>query len=303
MSDFVHATAREDFNKVRTQEKISRIIHALTPQNHELLSFSEVKDVLRPSGETYKGLQTVAVDRIIGSEGRYRDFNKSFLPRRDSLRGRWQSIDRAHLQEVTLPPIRLYEIGGVYFVRDGNHRVSVAKAQGVEYIDAEVVSLATELALDPRMTRADLKGAVICYEKNVFYRRTDWPRLIPRYDLIFTEIGRYDEVLHHIEGHKYFLNQHFSEELAFQQAMVSWFNNVFKPIVDVISYERILARFPGRTAADLYMWIVKHWDELKKQYGEDYPVREAARDFSARYGTSIWRRIKALLTGGDTQQR
>jgi hypothetical protein len=70
---------------------------------------------------------------------------------------------------------------------------------------------------------------------------------------------------------------------------------VFKPIVDVIAYERILARFPGRTAADLYMWIVKHWDELKKQYGESYPVQQAARDFSTRYGKSMWRRVREWL--------
>ncbi|MFO8063125.1 MAG: transcriptional regulator [Spirochaetota bacterium] len=291
MGDFVQVTARDDFNKARTQAKISRLINALTPQNQELLSLRDVTDVVRPHSETYKGLQAVDVRRIVGSEGRYNDFNKGFLPRRETLRGRWQSIDRAHLQQVNLPVIRLYEIGGVYFVRDGNHRVSVARAQGVMSIDAEVVSLGTEIKLDPEMTKADLKNAVINYEKERFYERTQWPQVIPRYDLVFTEVGRYDVVLQHVEGHKYFLNQHYSEELSFQQALQSWFNNVFKPIVDVIAYERILARFPGRTAADLYMWIVKHWDELKKQYGEDYPVQEAARDFSSRFGKSLWRRV------------
>jgi hypothetical protein len=291
MGDFTHVTAREDFNKARAHEKLGRIINALTPQNQELLSLREVTDVVRPKSETYRGLQTVDISRIVGSEGRYRDFNKGFLPRRDSLRGRWQSIDRAHLQQVNLPPIRLYEIGGVYFVRDGNHRVSVARAQGVLSIDAEVVSLGTEIKLDPKMTKADLKKAVINYEKERFYEKTDWPRVVPNYDLVFTEVGRYDEVLHHIEGHKYYLNQRYPEELSFRQALFSWFNNVFKPIVDVIAYERILLRFPGRTAADLYMWIVKHWDELKKQYGEDYPMQEAARDFSSRYGKSIWKQL------------
>ena len=291
MGDFVQVTAREDFNKARTYAKISRIIHTLSPQNQELLSLRDVTEVVRPHSETYKGMQAVDVQRIVGSEGRYNDFNKSFLPRRDTLRGRWQSIDRAHLQQVNLPAIRLYEIGGVYFVRDGNHRVSVARAQGVMSIDAEVVSLGTEIKLDPKMTKTDLKKAVINYEKEGFYERTQWPQVIPHYDLVFTEVGRYDEVLHHVEGHKYFLNQNYSSELSFQEALRSWFNNVFKPIVDVIAYERILARFPGRTAADLYMWIVKHWDELKKQYGEDYPVQQAARDFSSRFGKSIWRRI------------
>jgi hypothetical protein len=303
MGDFIHVTAREDFNKARMQEKISRIINALSPQNHELLSLSDVKDVVRPKSETYRGLQTVDVTHIVGSEGRYRDFNKGFLPRRDALRGRWQSIDRAHLQQVNLPPIRLYEIGGVYFVRDGNHRVSVARAQGVMAIDAEVVSLGTEIKLDPKMTKADLKKAVINYEKEEFYRQTGWPQIIPHYDLVFTEIGRYDELLQHVEGHKYFLNQRFSGELSFRDALQSWFNNVFKPIVDVIAYERILARFPGRTAADLYMWIVKHWDELKRECGEDYPVQQAARDFSSRYGKGLWRRLREWVSRRRARRR
>ncbi|NBB90842.1 MAG: transcriptional regulator [Spirochaetes bacterium] len=303
MGDFIHVTAREDFNKARMREKISRIIHSLSPQNHELLSLRDVKEVVRPKSETYRGLQTVDVTHIVGSEGRYRDFNKGFLPRRDALRGRWQSIDRAHLQQVNLPPIRLYEVGGVYFVRDGNHRVSVARAQGVMAIDAEVVSLGTEIRLDPKMAKADLKTAVINYEKEEFYRQTNWPQIIPHYDLVFTEIGRYDELLHHVEGHKYFLNQRFSGELSFREALQSWFNNVFKPIVDVIAYERILARFPGRTAADLYIWIVKHWDELKQEFGEDYPVQEAARDFSSRYGKSLWRRFREWLSQRRERRR
>ena len=292
MGDFTNVTAREDFNKARTHEKIGRIVNALSPQNQELLSLQDVTDVVRPKSETYRGLQTVDINRIVGSEGRYRDFNKGFLPRREALRGRWQSIDRAHLQHVNLPPIRLYEIGGVYFVRDGNHRVSVARSQGVLSIDAEVVSLGTEIKLDPKMTKADLKSAVINYEKERFYERTGWPSVIPSYDLVFTEVGRYDEILHHVEGHKYFLNQRYTNELPLRDALRSWFDNVFKPIVDILAYERILARFPGRTAADLYMWIVKHWDELKKQYGDDFTMQDAAKDFSTRYGKSFWRRLR-----------
>jgi hypothetical protein len=273
----------------------SRILNALTPDNQQLLSLGEVKDVIRPKSETYRGMQTVPIDRIAGSEGRYRDFNKGFLPKREASRGRWTSIDKAHLQHVTLPPIRLYEIGGIYFVRDGNHRVSVARSQGVMAIDAEVSSLGTEIRLDPRMTRADLKRAVIDYEKELFYGRTRFDKLLPGFDLVFTEPGRYDEVQHHIEVHKYYLNQSYVGEISFEDAMVSWYNNVFRPIIDLIEAENILARFPGRTAEDLYMWIVKHWDELKQKYGSDYPVQEAARDFATRFGKDFRTRLREGL--------
>jgi hypothetical protein len=292
MNSYIETTAREDFNKARFREMFSRIMNSLTPDNQRLLSLREVKDVIRPKSETYKGMQTVPIARIAGSEGRYRDFNKGFLPKREASRGRWTSIDRAHLQHVTLPPIRLYEVGGIYFVRDGNHRVSVARSQGVIDIDAEVSSLGTEIRLDPRMTRADLKRAVIDYEKELFYGRTRFHRLIPNYDLVFTEPGRYDEVQHHIEVHKYYLNQSYVGEISFEDAMVSWYNNVFRPIIDLIEAENILARFPGRTAEDLYMWIVKHWDELKRKYGSDYPIQEAARDFATRFGKDFRTRLR-----------
>ncbi|MFW5728324.1 MAG: transcriptional regulator [Spirochaetota bacterium] len=295
MNNYIDATAREDFNRARFREMFSRITNALTPENQELLSLREVRDVIRPRSEVYRGMQTVPIDRIAGSEGRYRDFNKGFLPKREASRGRWTSIDRAHLQFVTLPPIRLYEIGGIYFVRDGNHRVSVARSQGVMAIDAEVTSLGTEIQLDPRMSRADLKRAVIAYEKQRFYDRTRFDRLFPEYDLVFTEPGRYDEVIHHIEVHKYYLNQSFLGELSFEDAMVSWYNNVFRPITDLIEAENILSRFPGRTAADLYIWIVKHWDELKQKYGPDFPVQEAARDYASRYGKDFKTRLKEGL--------
>lgn len=292
MNSYIESTAREDFNRARFREMFSRIVNALSPENQELLSLREVKEVIRPKSEVYRGMQTVQIDKIAGSEGRYRDFNKGFLPKRESSRGRWTSIDRAHLQQVNLPPIRLYEIGGIYFVRDGNHRVSVARSQGVLAIDAEVTSLGTEITLNPRMTRADLKRSVIDYEKKLFYERTRFNKLFPRYDLVFTEPGRYDEIQHHIEVHKYYLNQSYTGEISFEDAMVSWFDNVFRPITQLIEAENILSRFPGRTAADLYMWIVKHWDELKHKYGSDFPVHEAARDFADRYGKDFRTRLR-----------
>lgn len=303
MSSIIDNEAREDFNKARFRELMHRIMNLLSPHDQELLSLSEVKEAVRPTGETYRGLQTVDIDQIVGSEGRYRDFSKSFLPRREHLRKRWVSIDKAHLQDVILPPVRLYEIGGLYFVRDGNHRVSVAKMQGVRAVDAEVTSLASEIMLNPRMTRADLTRAVVEYEKRRFYEQTRFETLIPDYDLQFTATGRYDEVLIHINGHKYFINQGVAAEIPFDKALVSWYLNVFRPVVDTISAERIMSRFPGRTPADLYMWIIKRWHLLKDRYGQDYPMQEVARDLSRRYGRSLWARILALFGAQSDDQR
>ena len=297
MDQFIDIESRENFNRARLRETFSRIINSLTPHKTALLSLQEVRDLVQPRGESYRGLKAVPVDRIVGSEGRYRDFSKGFLPRHGYLRSRWTSVDRAHLQDIILPPITLYEIGGVYFVRDGNHRVSVARAQGVKEIDAEVVSLASQISIEPGWTRPQLLEAVVNYEKEQFYRRTQFDKLIPGYDLQFTAPGRYDEVLQHIYGHKYFINLSRSEEIPFEQAMISWYENVFRPIVDIVASEKLMARFPGRTAADLYVWTVRHWHSLKLKYGEHYQITDAVRDFSQQFGQGLWKRITSFFKG------
>jgi hypothetical protein len=292
----IRSQAREDFNKARSKATITSILNALTPEKQHLLSLEDVRNVLKPKSETYKGMQTVDIDKIVGSEGRYKDFNSAFLPKRDFIRGRWESIDRAHLSDVILPPIKLYEIGGVYFVRDGNHRVSVAKSQGVMAIDAEVIELDTELKLEAGMTWSDLKWLVIDYEKDQVYKETDIGKIINKREIHFTETGRWIELLRHIQGHKYFLNQDKDEEIPFTEAARSWYENLYLPIVDIIFQENILARFPGRSFGDLYMWIIKHWDGLKNKYGEDFSLNQAAVDYSLRYGKSWKGQLKDRLS-------
>jgi hypothetical protein len=233
----------------------------------------------------YRGSQTVPINLIVGSEGRYRDFNKYFLPRSEHLRNRWERVDEAHLRDIILPPISLYEIGGAYFVRDGNHRVSVARAQNVEFIDAEVTSLSTEISIKPSMTTDELRDAVIKYEKTIFYEKTKFGELTGCDKLDFSAPGRYDVIYNHILVHKYFLNEKQTGEIPFPDALVSWYNNVYSPVIVIIREQWLLANFPGRTESDLYVWIIKHWDFLKKKYS-GYSLAEAAGDFSRRYGQS-----------------
>jgi hypothetical protein len=138
--DAASQQASADFSRAKGRAFLSQIQNFMNTDRDNLLSFNDVKDILKPRNEVYKGSQVVPIKMIVGSEGRYHDFNKYFLPRREHLRYRWQRVDEAHIKDIILPPITLYEIGGVYFVRDGNHRVSVAKTQDVEFIDADVIA-------------------------------------------------------------------------------------------------------------------------------------------------------------------
>jgi hypothetical protein len=272
--------AKSDFGRARQREIMGRILSLLKSRKNEMLSLGDVRSLVRPDSETYRGMRTVSIAKIVGSEGRSHDFNRAFLPRHDKMMRRWINIDMAHYQNVILPPIRVFEIGGAYFVRDGNHRVSVARMQGAEYIDAEVTSLASEIPIAPGMGRGEIERAVIGFERRRFLDETDLARTRPDADIVFSEIGRYDEIMDHIREHKWYLNLSKSAEIPLADAAVSWYDAVYLPIVRIIREARLLARFPKATEADLYVYIAHHWAELGKKYGPIFTLEEAAEDYS-----------------------
>ena len=278
-SDALRFQAQEDFSKARNKAWINEMQHVMHPDKKRLLSLNDVKKILKPKNEVYVGLKTVPIKKIVGSEGRYNDFDNRFLPRSNELKQRWVNVDQAHLSDIVLPPIQLYELGGLYFVRDGNHRVSVGKAQGVEFIDAEVISLQSEVQLPPDVRLDTLLAAVIRYEKRVFYSETHFGDLTDYWDLDFTATGRYDVIYNHILVHKYYMNEQQHTEIDFNDALISWFKTVYLPVIAVIDKYTLLSDFKDRTKSDIYVWIVKHWDRLKQKNGNDFSLDEAARDF------------------------
>src|SRR6266568_6855374 len=130
-----------DFEHARRKASWRSIINRLTGRRTELLRFEEVRRQLRAEGRHDAGSRPVLVDAIVGSVGRYRDFDTAFLPLQTQTKRRWLSIDRAHYDDLVLPPVELYRLGETYFVKDGNHRVSVARERGQEFIDAYVIEL------------------------------------------------------------------------------------------------------------------------------------------------------------------
>lgn len=290
--------ANEHFNKARASELWRRVFSVLKPEDHELLSLHDVRKVLRTTGESYRGYKSVPIDKIIGSEGRYRDFSRTYLPRREHSRTRWTSIDRAHQKDVVLPAVNVYEIAGCYFVRDGNHRVSVARAMGMQEIDAIIVQLDTKIPLGEGTTKSSLKRQVIGYEREEFHNKTDFQTFFPDIDIVFTETGRYNELTTHFEGHHRYL-QKTNPSASLKEAMRSWAKDIYLPIIDIITKERVLSRFPRRTVADLYMWIIKHRDELQAVGGRAFPIKDVVRDLSRKYGKNRMERamhvVKRLL--------
>ena len=269
-------TVADDFSRAKNKARMQTILNTLTWRNPDLLSFYEVTSLIKPKSETYLGMRTIPVDRIIGSEGRYHDFSAAFFPKRELLRNRWESIDSAMIGDVILPPISVYSLGGYYFVRDGNHRVSVAKSKGVEFIDAEVVELDSQIPLRAGMTMKELREAVVAYERKDFIDQYK-PDYLPMDEISFTVPGAYPEMVNHILVHKYYVNQEYPYEISFEEAAKSWYANVYFPIVNEIRKQHLLAAFPGQTEADMYMWIVRKWDEYKRIENKNITAAEAVR--------------------------
>ena len=265
-------TAMDDFTKAKTKAQFQGLFSALHWKNNDLLSLYEVTSIIKPKSETYLGMRTIPVSRIIGSEGRYHDFSSAFYPKREQLRTRWVSVDSAIINDVILPPISVYSLGGYYFVRDGNHRVSVAKAKGMEFIDAEVVE----------------------YERNSFISQYK-PSYLPMGDIVFTTPGSYAEMVNHILVHKYYINQTIDHEISFEEAAKSWYANVYSPIVNEIRKEHLLSAFPGQSEGDMYMWLVRKWDEMKKKEGLDLSAAEAVKRASSAAGKNWSARLKRYI--------
>ena len=226
--------AESDFARARNKALFNEIQHLLTPEEAAMISLKAVRKVIKTQSETYIGMKVIPINKIVGSEGRYRDFDNQFFPKRSIIKERWEHVDEAVIKDIVLPPIKVYELGGLYFVRDGNHRVSVAKSKGVEFIDAEVVSLQTEIKLSPARTLNGMMKQIISYEKRNFYFETNFGDITDYWVLDFSTAGQYDVIYNHILTHKYFINQNQTEEIPMEDAILSWFNNVYLPVITTI---------------------------------------------------------------------
>lgn len=253
----------DDFGKARRRAVFQSFFSTLKWNNPNLLSFYEVTKLIKPESESYMGMKTIPINKIIGSENRYHDFSSAFYPKNPHLQARWESIDKARLKDIILPPISVYKLGDWYFVRDGNHRVSVARSQGVEFIDAEVVELSSKIPLEEGITLNEIRQRVVAYERKSFIEQFN-PTYLPMDRIVFSAPGSYPEMVNHIMVHKYYMNENRKDEIPFREGAIDWFTNVYMPIADAIEREHLLPEFPGQTESDMYMWLVRRWDEMKR---------------------------------------
>jgi hypothetical protein len=283
MAELNMLRAQADFNAARAKAMFRELVALITGRHNQLLAFDEVAGKLRVGGPIYRGVKTVRLNQIVGSVNRYHDFDRAFLPTQTFTADRWQRVSRAWYDDVSLPPILLYQVGDIYFVVDGHHRVSVAREQGQEFIDAEVRECRVKVPVTVDLLPEDLEelGA-----KVEFLERTNLDRLRPAAELTATVLGGYERMLEHIAVHRYFMGLDFKRDVSESEAVEHWYDTVYMPVVRVVGDSGVMSAFPNRTEADFYLWVMDHRHYLVTQGQADLvePGR-AAEEFVQHYLT------------------
>ncbi len=263
-SDFDYSRAIDDFRRARNQASLRELLGRLRGESTRLLSFDEVKQKLKLRASVERGLRDVPLDAIVGSVGRYNDFTRDFLPKEAVAADRWARVKTVANGMEGLPPIEVYQVGEVYFVKDGNHRVSVARQMGASHIQAYVTEVQSRVPLTPEIQPDDL---ILKAEYADFLDFTQFNLLRPDADLSVSVPGRYQDLLEHIEVHRYFMGLDYQREIPYQEAAAHWYDEVYLPVVQAIRSLGILRDFPDRTEADLYLWIADHRAQMEEELG------------------------------------
>jgi hypothetical protein len=243
--------AQSDFARARRHSTLADVAHRLrrhSPDYNVILPFEEVVEALGRTWEKQLGLDTIELDSIVGTVDRRKDFDRGFRPTSDRTRPRWERIAMAQRRGEDMPPISVYRIGDLHFVRDGHHRVSVARALGRDVIDAYVTEVGTKIGAGRSLTLSELplKG-----HERVFFERVPLPP-DRRARLKLTDPWRYAELAEGVEAWGFRLIQRRGEVLSREEVARTWFDEEYLPIVAMLREAGLLG---SGTEAEAYLRV------------------------------------------------
>jgi hypothetical protein len=231
--------------------------------------------------QTYAGLQTIDVDKIVGTVDRSEDFDRDFLPRSPQTRERWERLERA-FPSLGFPPITVYQVGDVYFVIDGNHRVALAKQKDALFIDAEVTEIHTDIEIDGDI---DFERIIYLEQARRFMQQSGLERSRPMARIDFSRPQGFVELLDVVKVHGYDLMIEKGTVLEPHEIAADWYDRVYLPAVESIRWENLLELESGSTEGDLFLWVLQRRRKSDPQEGEQTfkdTARQAAQDQEGR---------------------
>jgi hypothetical protein len=265
--------ARTDFSRARHRQVVSRLATRLRREPDDvdlILPFEEVVAALGRRGERELGLQVVKLDSIVGTVDRSREFDRRFRPTSTRVRGRWQRIAEAQRRGQSMPPISLYRIGELHFVRDGHHRVSVARAMGREDIDAYVTEVQTAIGPGKALRLADLPRKS---HERVFYERVPL-QSAARARIRVTDPWSYAKLAEGVEAWGFRAMQARDEFMTREEVAAAWFSDDYEPITQALRDADLIG---DHTETEAYMFVVAERYRLLRSHEWDDAVIERLR--------------------------
>ena len=229
--------------------------HAEESRQDQVKSFNAEQAAEEDVEFVDRGLKYVRLDDIVGSVGRYKDFDNRFHLKNREGNERFQGIKNAMIGKKPMPPVKLYQIRNDYYILDGNHRVAAAKEIGRDEIEAKVTEV-----LSSKNTFENL----LYRERLEFYEKTGLTG-----DITLTEVGKYRYLENQIKRHMEYLNNTCGKDVDLKKAAEDWYNTIYLPLVSIIKNGRLIGHFPQRTFSDLYAYVTfHHWDRKSdRKYG------------------------------------
>lgn len=287
-----YSLALDDFQRARRKAAMEQLLARFSGRSADLLSYEELRQQLRVVNQTPRGLQEIPLDKIVGSVGRYKDFTRSFLPRQDSIEHRWAKVKTAVHDLTGVPAIEVYQLGDAYFVIDGNHRVSVAREMGLPTISAYVTEVKTRVPL----SADDDPNEIICKARYAeFLDQTDLDKIRPDADLLMTFCGQYRLILEHITVHRHYLGLQQQRFIPEAEAIASWYDNVYLPVIQIVREQGILRYFPNRTEADMYVLLAEHRAEMAEILGWEVSPETAVSQLAKEKRSPIQAVLEAVI--------
>jgi hypothetical protein len=270
---FPQSDAENDFLRIRRRQVLSRLAGWLRREPDdvsEILPFDEVVAALGRTGERRLGLQVIPLDSIVGSVDRTRDFDRWFRPRSQRTRERWERLARAQRRGEGIPPIDVYQVGELHFVRDGHHRVSVAHALGLRAIDAFVTEVTTKIDATGIGRRGDLITKDL---RRVFLDRVPLPGPALA-NILVSSAWSYAELSETIEAWGFRLMQQENRYLDRETVARRWYSEEFRPVVRMLAQADLIG---DRTEAEAYLHLAGQRYRLMRTHRWDDEVVDRLR--------------------------
>jgi hypothetical protein len=273
---FPRADVENDFLRARRRQVLSRLVQRLRREPDDvnlILPFDDVVAALGRVGERRLGLQTIRLDRVVGTVDSSRDFDRRFRPTSNRVRERWERLALAQRRGESIPPIDVYQVGDLYFVQDGHHRVSIALAMGQKTIDAYVTEIRTAVPAKGIQHRSDLLFK--SYEQ-LFRSRVKLPP--EAYTKIkVTDPWSYAELSEAVEAWGFRLMQHEHKFYDRAEASRRWFTEEYTPVVRILREADLIGK---NTDAEAYLIIAtERYRLIRTHEWSDEVIEELQRQF------------------------